>query len=220
MAKEKKGLNLHIRNFFLTIVLLIVFFLSLVGATVFFDILGIINVSKIVSKDSIVAKIPYVGKYIDYSYYQHMDEEERIKETMNKYREILENRNAELDLRDKDITLRENELKQLQEKLKTMETTLLAKEEKLKGYEEQVNKLATDYKATDQNVERFASIYTSMTPDAVAKILLKSNLDTIARIFDKMDNKRIAGILDAMAKDNPQKVMEIVDLMTKKGIKR
>ena len=35
-----------------------------------------------------------------------------------------------------------------------------------------------------------------------------------------MDNKKIALILDAMAKENPQKVMDLVDLMTKKGIPR
>ena len=94
---------------------------------------------------------------------------------------------------------------------------LVEKETKLKTYEEQVNKISSDYNASENNVERFASIYTSMTPEAVAKIALKSNLSTIARIFEKMDNKKIALILDVMAKENPQRVMDLVDLMTKKG---
>lgn len=217
VKKENKSSNSHIKNFFLTLILLLVFFLTVVGAVVFFDILGIINFSKIVPKESAFGKLPYIGRYVEYSYYQHMDEEERIKETMNKYRNILEERSSQLDLKEQDIVLRETELGQLQKKLKDMETTLLQKEEKLKTYEEQVNKLASTYTASENNVERFANIYTSMTPDAVAKIALKSNLDTVARIFEKMDNKKIALILDAMAKENPQKVMDLVDLMTKKG---
>lgn len=222
-VKEKKGksnLSLHIRNFFLTGVLLIVFFLTLVGSVVFFDILGIINFSKIVPKESMLAKIPYVGRYVEYSYYQHLDEEERIKETMNKYRDILEERSKQIDLKEQDVNLREKELEALQKKLKDMETGLLQKEEKLKTYEEQVNKLSQAYTGSENNIDRFASIYTTMTPEAVAKIALKSNMDTIARIFEKMDNKKLANILDAMAKENPQKVMDLMDLMTKKGTGR
>jgi flagellar motility protein MotE (MotC chaperone) len=217
MKKEKKGLNPHIRNLFLTIVLLIVFFLTVIGSVVFFDILGIINFSKIVPRESALARVPYIGKYVEYSYYQHLDEEERIKETMNKYRNILEERGKQLDLKEQDIVLREKELETLQVKLKDMEKVLIEKETKLKTYEEQVNKISSDYNASENNVERFASIYTSMTPEAVAKIALKSNLSTIARIFEKMDNKKIALILDVMAKENPQRVMDLVDLMTKKG---
>lgn len=220
VKKKNNNTGMHIKNFFLTLVLLVVFFLTLVGAVVFFDILGVINFSKIVPKESAFGRLPYVGRYVEYSYYQHLDEEERIKETMNKYRDILEERSRQLDLKEQDIALRETELTQLQTKLKEMEESLLAKEEKLKTYEEQVNKLSSTYTANENNVERFASIYTSMTPEAVAKIVLKSNLDTIARIFEKMDNKKIALILDAMAKENPQKVMDLVDLMTKKGIPR
>jgi len=218
--KVNKGVNLHIRNFFLTVVLLIVFFLTLMGSIVFFDILGIINFSKIVPKESVIGKIPYIGRYIEYSYYQHLDEEDRIKETMNKYRDILEERSKQLDLKEQDVNLREKELVVLQKKLKDMETTLVQKEEKLKTYETQVNKLSQSYTASENNIERFAAIYTTMTPEAVAKIALKSNLDTIARIFEKMDNKRIASILDSMTKENPQKVMDLMDLMTKKGISR
>ena len=188
MKKEKKGLNPHIRNLFLTIVLLIVFFLTVIGSVVFFDILGIINFSKIVPRESALARVPYIGKYVEYSYYQHLDEEERIKETMNKYRNILEERGKQLDLKEQDIALREKELETLQVKLKDMEKVLVEKETKLKTYEEQVNKISSDYNASENNVERFASIYTSMTPEAVAKIALKSNLSTIARIFEKMDN--------------------------------
>lgn len=217
VKKENKSGNGHIKNFFLTLILLIVFFLTVVGAIVFFDILGVINFSKIVTRESAFGKLPYIGRYVEYSYYQHLDEEERIKETMNKYRDILEDRSKQLDLKEQDVILRETELQQLQTKLKDMETNLLQKEEKLKIYEEQVNKLSASYTASENNVERFANIYTSMTPDAVAKIALKSNMDTIARIFEKMDNKKIALILDAMAKENPQKVMDLVDLMTKKG---
>jgi len=218
--KVNKGVNLHIRNFFLTVVLLIVFFLTLMGSIVFFDILGIINFSKIVPKESVIGKMPYIGRYIEYSYYQHLDEEDRIKETMNKYRDILEERSKQLDLKEQDVNLREKELVVLQKKLKDMETTLVQKEEKLKTYETQVNKLSQSYTASENNIERFAAIYTTMTPEAVAKIALKSNLDTIARIFEKMDNKRIASILDSMTKENPQKVMDLMDLMTKKGISR
>ena len=218
--KENKNMSLHIRNFFLTVVLLIVFFLTLVGSVVFFDILGIINFSKIVPKESAIGKMPYIGRYIEYSYYQHLDEEERIKETMNKYRDILEERSRQLDLKEQDVNLREKELVALQKKLKDMETALVQKEEKLKTYEEQVNKLSQSYAASENNIERFAAIYTTMTPDAVAKIALKSNLDTIARIFEKMDNKRIASILDSMTKENPQKVMDLMDLMTKRGTTR
>lgn len=218
--KKNRNTNMHIKNFFLTLLLLIVFFLTLVGAVVFFDVLGVINFSKIVPRESVIGRMPYVGRYIEYSYYQHLDEEERIKQTMNKYRDILEERSRQLDLKEQDIKLRETEISQLQTKLKEMEESLIEKEEKLKTYEEQVNKLASTYSASENNVERFANIYTSMTPEAVAKIVLKSNLDTVARIFEKMDNKRIALILDAMAKENPQKVMDLVDLMTKKGISR
>ena len=91
MAKEKKKLNVHIKNFFLTIVLLFVLFLTLVGSTVFFDMLGIINFSKIVKRESALGKLPYIGRYVEYSYYQHLTEEERIKEKCPQIRFITMN---------------------------------------------------------------------------------------------------------------------------------
>lgn len=217
MAKEKKKLNVHIKNFFLTIVLLFVLFLTLVGSTVFFDMLGIINFSKIVKRESALGKLPYIGRYVEYSYYQHLTEEERIKETMNKYQTVLEERSKQLDLKEKDIALRETELKQLQTKLKESETSIREREDKLKAYELQVNTLAQEYQATQKNIDKFAQVYSTMKPEAVAKIALRSDLGTIARIFEKMDNKKIGLILDSMAIEDPKKVTDLIDLMTKKG---
>ena len=124
---------------------------------------------------------------------------------------------TESGLKEKDVALRETELKQLQAKLKESETSIRDREDKLKAYELQVNTLAQEYQATQKNIDKFAQVYSTMKPEAVAKIALRSDLGTIARIFEKMDNKKIGLILDAMAIEDPKKVTDLIDLMTKKG---
>ena len=79
------------------------------------------------------------------------------------------------------------------------------------AYELQVNTLAQEYQATQKNIDKFAQVYSTMKPEAVAKIALRSDLGTIARIFEKMDNKKIGLILDAMAIEDPKKVTDLIE---------
>lgn len=219
MAKERNGIGLMLRNFIVTLLLLVVLLLTLTGGAVFLDVIGFVNLSKVFPKSSQIAKIPYISSYLDYSYHQHLTEEDRIKETMNRYREILENRRKEMDVREKNIDIKEKELKTLEEKLLTLENTLMDKESDLKQKEKRVEELMGQYTSSEKNIEKFALIYTSMDPASVSKIIVDADLPTIARSFELMENKKIAAILDALATENPQKVVELVNLMTDKGKK-
>lgn len=214
MAKEKSNIGSMFKNFIVTLLLLIVLLLTLAGGTIFLDIIGFINLSKILPKSSQIAKVPYISSYLDYSYHQHLTEEDRIKETMNRYREILENRRKEMDVREKNIDIKEKELKGLEEKLLTMENTLMDKDTELNKKEKRLSEMMEHYASNEKNIEKFALIYTSMDPVAVSKIIVDADLVTIAKIFELMENKKIAGILDALAEENPQKVVELVNLMT------
>ncbi len=214
MAKEKKGILLILRNFIITFLLLIVLLLTIVGGGIFLDVVGAINLSKIIPKSSSIGKLPYISKYLDYSYHQHLTEEDRIRETMNKYRDILEGRSKEIEVREKSLEIKETELKEKEEKLVTLENALMDKDEELKNKEDRISKLMTEYTANAKNIEKFALIYTSMAPESVAKIILDADLNTVAKIIELMENKKIAAILDELAKENPQKVMELVSLMT------
>ncbi len=214
MAKEKKGILLVLRNFIITFLLLIVLLLTIIGRGIFLDVVGAINLSKIISKGSPVGKLPYISRYLDYSYYQHLTEEDRIRETMNKYREILEGRSKEVEIREKSLGIKEAELRGKEEKLVTLENALMDKDEELKEKENRIGKLMDEYTAGAKNIEKFALIYTSMAPESVAKIIVDADLKTVAKIFELMENKKIAAILDELAKENPQKVMELVSLMT------
>jgi flagellar motility protein MotE (MotC chaperone) len=195
-----------------------VLLLTLIGGTIFLDVIGAINLTRVIPKNSSMIKLPYISNYLDYSYHQHLSEEDRIKETMNKYREILEGRRQELELRENKVEAKETELKSKEEQLVTLENSLMDKEEELKKKEETISKLYDEYNASAKNIEKFALIYTSMAPESVAKIIVDADLTTVAKIFELMENKKIAAILDALAVNNPEKVMELVDLMTaKKG---
>lgn len=215
MAKnEKKGGK--IKYFFMTIFMTIVLILVLLGGTIFFDYLGIINVSKLVDKDSKLHTYPYIGKYLEFSHMAHLSEEDRIKETMNKYRDILMAKKAELDLKENQLVVKEKALLELEKSLNAKEGKLLDLEADLKLREEVVSTKAKAYTGNEKNVERFAKVYTKMDPVAVAGVISKDKSEIVAEIFEKMDERKIAPILDELSKTNPDKVREIVNLMTGK----
>lgn len=216
MDKEKSSIGVLFKNFIVTILLLLMLLLTLVGGTIFLDVIGAINLSKLVPKSSQIAKIPYFSTYLDYSYHQHLSEEDRIRETMNRYREVLEGRRRELEIRENSVNLKEVELRNLEENLISFENKLLDKEEELLEKEERVDALLNQYRASARNIEKFALIYTSMDPASVARVIIDADLETVARIFEMMENRRIASILDALAVENPEKVVELLAVMTQK----
>lgn len=207
--KKKSGL----KYFILTLLMLIIFLSTLIGGIVFFDLVGVINVSKILKKDSKLAEIPYIGAYINYSYNVHLTEEERLKNVMAKYQEILENKRQELELKEAEIAKRESELKEGEKELLNRENEIVKREEKLSAEEKRLAELSKEYTASDANITKFSQIYSKMDADSAAAALKEINADVIARIFEQMEDKRIANILNSLSQTNPEKVKEIVELM-------
>ena len=216
MADEEKKVKKK-RYFLSTLVLFIIFNIILVSLILFLDISGFINISKIFPRESSVAKVPYIGKYINYSYEVHLSEEDKIRETANKYQEILENKRKELEIKEEllkklvdDIALKNSEMEEKTKKLKKLEEEL-----KLKG--EQVEKLKKEYQGKNANIEKFAVVYSKMTPRAAAKLIGEIDSLIAAEILEKMEDKRIASILEVLADTHIEKGKEIVEIMTKKG---
>ncbi|TDT69135.1 hypothetical protein EV215_1477 [Hypnocyclicus thermotrophus] len=215
--KEIKKKNNGMKYFILTIIMFLIFLFTLIGGIIFLDIIGVLNLSKVISKDSNIAKLPYIGNYISYSYNIHLTEEERLKNTMLKYQEILENKRKEIELKELAVTKREEDVKVLEKELLTKEKELQQKEEELIKKEEILKKLNAEYSAKDENITKFSNIYAKMQPNSVAIAVNNMELDIVSKIFEKMDEKKVALILDELSKINPLRVKEIVETMTKKN---
>lgn len=208
--KQKKS---GLKYFILTLFMLIVFLGTLIGGVVFFDLVGVINLSKVFTKDSKLAQIPYIGSYINYSYNIHLTEEERLKNVMVKYQEILENKRQELELKEAEIASRETALKDGEKALLNREKEIIAREEKLTAEEEKLREISKKYEASDENITKFSQIYSRMDAASAATAMTQIDAEVIARIFEQMEDKRIANILNALSITSPEKVKEIVELM-------
>jgi flagellar motility protein MotE (MotC chaperone) len=193
--------------------MLIVFLSTLIGGIVFFDLVGVINLSKVLTKDSKLAEIPYIGAYINYSYNIHLTEEERLKNVMQKYQEILENKRQELELKEAEIAKRESELKEGEKSLLNREKEIIAREEKITADEERLKDVSKKYEASDQNITKFSQIYSRMDADSAATAMSQIDAEVIAQIFEQMEDKRIANILNSLSRTAPEKVKEVVELM-------
>jgi flagellar motility protein MotE (MotC chaperone) len=216
MAKANEGKKQKksgFKYFILTIFMLIIFLGTLLGGIVFFDLVGVINISKVITKDSKLAQIPYIGTYIGYSYNVHLTEEERLRNVMLKYQEILENKRQELELKEAEITTRETDLKEGEKNLLNREKEIISREEKLTAEEERLKELAKGYQANSVNITKFSEIYSKMEPASAAVAMNAIDAEVIAQIFEQMEDKRIAKILNSLSQTSPAKVKEIVELM-------
>lgn len=216
--KETEGKKVKKKGYFLyTLFLFIIFIITLVGGTIFLDIMGLINISKIVPTNSSLRKMPYIGKYILYSYEIHLSDEDRLRELSNKYQESLELKRRELELKEEmlkkieaDIQNKEGDLTKKKEEAKDLE-------DKLKKQQEEIDLLKKNYEGKLANIDKFAGVYSKMDPLSAAKMLEQVDTVVVSQILEKMEDRRIAKILENLVEINPKKSKEIIELMTKKG---
>lgn len=213
--QKKKG------YFIFTIFLFIILIITTTGGIIFLDVVGYLNISKIISIDSEAAKIPYVGKYIRYSYMMHLSDEERLKIQVEQYQEILENKRKELELKEGMLTKMKLDLESIQKSNTEKTEELKKKEETLNQRQKELESIGLNEEEKTKNIEKFAIIYSKMNEKSAAKIMEKIDTLIDAKIFEKMNEKQSAKIIEAMVEINLDKTKEIVELMTKnKGDKK
>ena len=219
MADKKKKKEKKKGYFLYTVLLFFIFLIVSISSVLFLDIIGFFNISKMIPLESNIGKMPYIGKYLKYSYKLHLSEEDRIKITVSKYQEILENQKRQLELKEQNINILTKNIKETEDKLNKKEEELNKKEEELNKKEEELNKKDILYEGKKENITKFSEIYSKMDPQKAAMIIEKLNDKIVAGILEKMETKKVALILESLSEVNINKAKEITEIMTLKGDK-
>ncbi|OQY09553.1 MAG: hypothetical protein B6I28_02820 [Fusobacteriia bacterium 4572_132] len=217
--KEEKKKNKQKGYFLYTILLFFIFLIISISSILFLDIVGFFNITKIIPLESKIGKMPYIGKYLKYSYKLHLSEEEKVKITTSKYQEILENQKRQLELREKKLNVLITEINKKEEDIKEREKKINEKEEDIKEREKKINEKEEDTINKKENIIKFAEIYSKMDSQKAARIIEKMNTKITAEILEKMETKKIAGILESLSEGDINKTKEIIEIMTVKGEK-
>jgi flagellar motility protein MotE (MotC chaperone) len=98
-----------------------------------------------------------------------------------------------------------------EQSLKELESRLAAERQEISAITQQIaraqTRIDTDFIAIRQNeaanLKRLVKLYTTMSPENAAKVLLESDEEPAVKIFGLMKEAESAPILELMAKDSP-----------------
>jgi flagellar motility protein MotE (MotC chaperone) len=148
-----------------------------------------------------LGKLPFIGKYF---YPPIITYEIKEKEELRELKAAIDARLEELKLKEADLKEKEEELKRREEELNAFEEDLYAREEailqKIKAYEDEEKKW-----------QKQVTYFSSMSPDAAAKILSAMKDEDVIEILRRMKEPIVAATFMKMA---PERAAQIARKMT------
>ncbi|MDI6736241.1 MAG: MotE family protein [bacterium] len=183
-------------NLPLVFILLCVLIGLLIGSVYLFDVLGIFD------KEKMLTKIPGIGGFFAPPKITY--EDVKIEE-LRKLKQSVELKLAELEDKDKKLTAKDK-------KIENRDKELLLLEEELERKKQALEKRETIFEDQEAKWQKLVQYYEGMKPDAAAAILSQMDDQIVIEIFNRMKKTQVAITLMKM---DPKRASEISRKMSR-----